>query len=77
MVEAEVVDVVAEDEVAKAMMKSSSVGVKEKGTFHEAIIYADVHHGFAIRGNEDDPVEGAAKSKASADTVAFIKKFLV
>lgn len=59
----------------EGILKAKTAKTKDDGIVHEFVMYPGVHHGFAVRADEDDKAEAAAGKKAEEQAVAWFSKW--
>lgn len=57
------------------ILKAKTQKTKAEGIEHEFVMYHGVHHGFAVRADEDDKHQAEAGKKAEAQAVAWFGRW--
>lgn len=59
----------------KDVLTAKTAKTKDQGVEHEFVMYDGVHHGFAVRADEDEQNEADAGKKAEAQAVNWFKRW--
>ncbi|WPH02311.1 Hypothetical protein R9X50_00517300 [Acrodontium crateriforme] len=61
--------------VCKDVLVAKTAKTKDVGIEHEFVMYHGVHHGFAVRADEDDLHEAEAGKKAEAQAISWFTRW--
>ena len=57
------------------ILAGKTAKTKDQGIEHELVMYDGVHHGFAVRADEDEKHEAAQGKKAEAQAVSWFSRW--
>ena len=57
------------------ILKAKTAKTKDQGVEHEFVMYEDVHHGFAVRADENEGYERECGKKAEDQAVRWFTKW--
>lgn len=59
----------------KEILTANNAKSKDQGVEHEFVMFDGVHHGFAVRADEDDKHEAEAGKKAEVQAVNWFTRW--
>lgn len=59
----------------KEILTAKTAKTKDQGVEHEFVMYPGVHHGFAVRADEDEKEEAEAGKKAEEQAVKWFTRW--